>query len=171
MAPDSSGVTRLFLAVWPPDDVLDQLSEVPQPRDQGVRWVRREQRHITLRFFGPADPDVVAATIARTELHGATARLGPAFDILSERSLVVPVIGLDHLADAVRRSTRLLGTPPDRRFVGHLTVARLRRGARPYRAVGQRFDAAFDVGEIAMVASTLQPDGAEYETLATWPVR
>jgi 2'-5' RNA ligase len=37
--------------------------------------------------------------------------------------------------------------------------------------VGQRFDAAFDVGEIAMVASTLQPDGAEYETLATWPVR
>ena len=36
--------------------------------------------------------------------------------------------------------------------------------------LGARFDATFDVDEIALVHSRLHPDGARYDTLETWPL-
>lgn len=167
-------MTRLFVAVWPPDDVLDDLADVERPRDQGVKWVPRENLHLTLRFLGDADVDEVIERIDRavadTPLPATTVRIGPAFDLLGERSLIVPAAGLDDLAAATHRALRGLGNERERpRFVGHLTVARLARRARPQRAAGLRFEAAFDIDEIALVASTLRETGAQYETLATWP--
>jgi len=65
-----------------------------------------------------------------------------------------------------------LGSEPERkRFQGHITVARLARNARPRRSAGRRFDATFDVNEVALVASTLHDTGAVYDTVATWPAR
>jgi len=165
-------VTRLFVAVWPPAGVLDALGDIERPKDQGVKWVPRQNLHLTLRFLGDADADAVVARLSGIELPAATVTLGPAFDLLTERSLLVPAAGLDELAEVVRRALHGLGTEPERRrFLGHLTVARLARGARPARSAGRRFDATFEVTEIALVASTLQPTGAEYETIATWPTR
>ncbi len=164
-------MARLFVAVWPTDDVLDALADVERPRDQGVRWVPRENLHVTLRFLGDADEDEVADALAHTTWRGATARIGPAIDALSDRSLVLPVGGVDDLATTAARATDGLGSHRSRRFRGHLTVARLARRARPQRALGLRFAATFDVVEVALVASTLTPDGARYDTLATWPAR
>ena len=108
--------------------------------------------------------------LADVNLPAATAVVGPAFDLLGERSLISPVAGVDELADVVRRALRGLGTERERpRFQGHITVARLARRARPYRSAGRRFDATFDVTEVALVASTLRDTGAVYETVATWP--
>ncbi|MEM8620700.1 MAG: RNA 2',3'-cyclic phosphodiesterase [Actinomycetota bacterium] len=163
-------MTRLFVAIWPPDEVLDALADLPQPRDPGVRWIAREQRHITLRFFPDANPDAVIDALDHIELPPATAQLGPAVDVLGERSLVIPVGGLDDLAAVVDRATRC-DAPSRRRFVGHLTVARLNRRARPQRSVGMRFAATFTVARVALVHSDLQPTGAVYETIATWPTR
>jgi 2'-5' RNA ligase len=85
---------------------------------------------------------------------------------------VVPVRGVDELAASVAAATKGLGSHRERRhFHGHITLARLSRRARPARALGLRFDATFDVDEIALVASTLTPDGARYDTIATWPAR
>lgn len=165
-------MSRLFVAVWPPGEVLAALSDVERPRDQGVKWVQPENLHLTLRFLGDADEDEVAERLADTDLPAADVSLGPAFDVWWERALVVPAAGLDQLAAAVHRATRGLGThAPRRPFAGHLTVARLARRARPQRAAGLRFAARFDVEEVALVASTLRDTGAEYETLGTWPVR
>jgi 2'-5' RNA ligase len=165
-------VTRLFVAAWPSDDVLDLLASAERPRDQGVAWVPEENLHVTLRFLGDADADEVIARLDRTDLPHATAVIGPAIDVMGERALVLPVAGVDELAAVVHRALRGLGTEPERRrFVGHLTVARLRRGARPDRSVGRRFDATFTVDDVALVASTLTPDGPVYETVATWPTR
>ena len=164
----TTSVTRLFVAIWPPDPVLDSLADLPQPRDPGVRWVEREQRHITLRFFRDADPTAVIDALDHVELPAATAQLGPAIDVLGERSLVIPVAGVDDLAAVVERATRR-DAPSRRRFVGHLTIARLARRARPQRSVGTRFAATFTVDRVALVHSDLQPSGAVYETIATWP--
>ena len=161
---------RLFVAVWPPDDVLDRLHDHERPRDQGVRWLPVENLHVTLRFLGDADVDEVADALDQVQFPAATARLGPAIDVLAERSLVLPVTGVDDLAQVVRSATSALGTERDRRrFVGHLTVARLARRARPSRSAGRPFDARFDVTDVALVASTLTDTGAVYETVATWP--
>ncbi|MEO1055750.1 MAG: RNA 2',3'-cyclic phosphodiesterase [Actinomycetota bacterium] len=161
-------MARLFVAIWPPDHVLDALGDLAQPRDQGVRWVDREKRHITLRFFRNADPDAIVDALDHVELPSAMAQLGPSIDVLSERSLVVPVRGIDDLAAVIGQATRGEDAPR-RRFYGHLTVARLARRARPHRSVGVRFSASFDVARVALVHSDLRPNGAVYETLAEWP--
>jgi len=165
-------MTRLFVAIWPPDDVLDRLADVERPKDQGVKWVSQENLHITLRFLGDADETEVAERLDEVLLPAATAVVGPAFDLLGERSLISPVAGVDDLAGVVQHAVRGLGTEPERRrFQGHITVARLARNARPRRSAGRRFDATFDVTEVALVASTLRDTGAVYDTVATWPTR
>ena len=165
-------MTRLFVAVWPPDDVLDRLADVERPKDQGVKWVPQESLHITLRFLGDADIDEVSARLDEVHFPAATAVVGPAFDLLGERSLISPVAGVDELAAVVQQALRGLGTEPERRrFQGHITVARLARRARPNRSAGRRFDATFEVTEVALVASTLTEAGAVYDTVAIWPTR
>ncbi len=162
--------SRLFVAVWPPAHVIEAMSDVEQPKDQGVRWVPMENRHITLHYLGEADPSQVTAALDQVALPAATVHLGPAFDALAEHSLVVPAAGIDELAAVVSHAVGPLGSfRSKRRLFGHLTVARLGRRARPVRSIGRRFDAEFDVDEVALVGSTLHPAGAVYETIATWP--
>ncbi len=165
-------MSRLFVAIWPPDDVLDRFADIERPKDPGVKWVPQENLHITLRFLGDADVDEVSDRLDQVLLPTATAVLGPAFDLLGERSLITPVAGVDELATVVRQAVRGLGTERERtRFQGHITVARLARHARPSRSAGRQFDASFEVEEIALVESTLRDTGAIYETVGTWPAR
>lgn len=165
-------MSRLFVAIWPPDDVLERFADIERPKDPGVKWVPQENLHITLRFLGDADVDDVSDRLDQTLLPAATAVLGPAFDLLGERSLITPVAGVDELAAVVQQAVRGFGTERERkRFQGHVTVARLARRARPSRSAGRTFDASFDVEEVALVESTLRDTGAVYETVGTWPTR
>jgi 2'-5' RNA ligase len=165
-------MSRLFVAIWPPDDVLERFAHIERPKDPGVKWVPQENLHITLRFLGDADVNDVSDRLDQTLLPAATAVLGPAFDLLGERSLITPVAGVDELAAVVQRAVRGLGTERERkRFQGHVTVARLARRARPSRSAGRAFAASFDVEEVALVESTLRDTGAVYETVGTWPTR
>ncbi len=165
-------MTRLFVAIWPPEDLLERFADIERPKDPGVRWLPQENLHITLRLLGDADIDEVSDRLDQVLLPAATAVLGPTFDLLGERSLVTPVAGVDELAGVVRDAVRGLGTERERRrFQGHITVARLARNARPRRSAGRAFDASFEVEEVALVASTLTEAGAVYETVDSWRTR
>jgi 2'-5' RNA ligase len=161
---------RLFVAVWPPDEVAAELAALHRKDQRGVRFVRPENWHITLRFLGEARVDEVVAALDGVELAPARARLGPAVDVLEERALVVPVAGVDAIARTVIDATRDIGARPPKRFVGHLTVARVKARAPMPRALGSLITAEFDIEEVALVQSRLHPDGARYETVHTWPV-
>jgi 2'-5' RNA ligase len=171
-------VARLFVAVWPSEDVEAEVRSLPRKGQDGARFLRPETWHVTLRFVGEADPGAVAdaidAAVAVRPLPGADLRFGPAVDLLGERQLVVPVHGADDLAAAVVAATGALGEPPPRRrFVGHLTVARLqprRPGFRMPAALGAPIQAEQVVEHVALVESRLHPEGPEYTTLHTWPV-
>lgn len=163
-------MARLFVAVWPPEEVVAELTSVHRKDQRGVRFVPPENWHITMRFLGEAHAGEAMGALDGTIYGPARARLGPAVDVLDQRALIVPVDGLDALARTVRRCTKDIGEPPRKRFVGHLTMARIKRRAQMPRALGGLVSAAFDVGEIALVQSRLDPDGARYETLRTWPV-
>lgn len=158
-------MTRLFVAVWPPEPVAAALAALDVRPEPGVRPVAPENWHVTLRFLGDTDPDTVIERLAGADLPPACAVLGPAVERLGRNALVVPVSGVDELAAKIRETTADLGQPAQPRFRGHLTVARTRRDA-PSAAIGTPFDAAFDVGEIALVDSRLTPDGARYTTRA-----
>jgi 2'-5' RNA ligase len=163
-------MARLFLAVWPPDHVVDALRALRRKDRRGVRFIPPDRWHVTLRFLGDALADDVAAAMDDVPA-AATARLGPAVDVVGERVLAIPVVGLDDLAETVTRRTRDLGErPPRRRFRGHLTIARIKPYADLAPTIGALVEAAFEVKEVALVQSRLEPDGARYETLETWTV-
>jgi 2'-5' RNA ligase len=163
-------MARLFVAVWPTPDVIEALCALRRKDERGVRFVRPENWHITLRFLGEAHPADVAERLDAVGLDAGTARLGPAIDLLGGHSVIVPTTGMLRIAEQVVGATTGLGTAPQRRrYVGHLTLARMRKGARAPQVTGQPFDRSFDVTEIALVQSRLKESGAEYETLATWP--
>lgn len=163
-------MARLFVAVRPPDAVLDRIAALDRPDEKGVRYTTRDQWHITLRFLGEADEQVAREAFAGIEGRSARAVLGPRVSRLGRSVIVVPVAGLDDLAATVAAATADVGEPPDPRpYTGHLTLARLkRRGA--CRIAGAPFDDAFTVVEIELLRSELRAEGARYEVLATAPV-
>ena len=163
-------MARLFIAVWPPEEVVAELMALHRKDQRGVRFVHPDNWHITLRFFGNANAEEVLGALERVTLPAAHARLGPAVDVISERVLVVPVDGLGALAEVVTEHTHGIGERPPKRFVGHLTVARVKSHVPMPRALGALVSAAFDVDEIALVQSRLDPERARYETIETWPV-
>ena len=151
------GVPRLFVAVWPPDDIVAALADMPRPDIDGLRWTRPERLHVTLRFLGECDEALAVAALGSASLAPEPVRvtLGPALTRLGRSVVVVPARGVDALAAAVTKATRHLGQPPPkRRFTGHMTVARFRRDPPP----GQwpptelpTLDAAFTASEITLV--------------------
>jgi RNA 2',3'-cyclic 3'-phosphodiesterase len=175
----------MFVAVWPDDATRKRLSLLELGTVQGVRPVRPGRWHITLRFLGEVEEDLVPALVdalgdaaesmaapLRCEVGPGTAWFG------GERVLQIPVAGLDEGAEAVRRATLPLVPDSDHGeapFTGHLTVARSkqRRLDASVRAAlaGVPFAASFDVSSFDLVASLLSSEGPRYTTLARVPLR
>ena len=164
---------RLFVAVWPPPEVLDALARLDRPAAPGVRWTRRESRHVTLWFLGEVDdPTPVAAALDAAPLVPAEAVVGPRVTSFGREVLVVPVAGLDRLATAVGEAPAVRraadGGPP---FRGHITLARARRGGDVRSLRGTRVAARFPVGEVTLVRSTPGAGGLRYDVLHARPLR
>ena len=143
---------RLFVAVWPPDDVIRALAAMARPAAVGVRWTEPERVHVTLRFLGDCDEAGAADVLRSARLPAARVILGPAVERLGRGVLVVPAHGLEELAASVIAVTRHLGLPPpERAFRGHLTVGRFKREPPP--GYEQPLAASFDATEVALVRS------------------
>ncbi|HKY14839.1 MAG TPA: RNA 2',3'-cyclic phosphodiesterase [Microthrixaceae bacterium] len=163
----SASAERLFVAIWPPADVVAAIERLPRPEREGVRWVTPAQWHVTLRFFGRAEPAPVIEALADLDPTGTQVRLGPAVETLGRDVVTIPVAGLDDLAWAVQRATRSLGRPPEhRRFRGHLTLARVRGGVSS-GVEGRGIEATFPVREVTLVASSLSSSGPTYRVVST----
>ena len=167
-------MARLFVCVWPDDAVAETLAALVRKDRPGVRFVPEENWHVTLRFLGRADTGAVAEALADVRVAPTQVAVGPVVELLSDHSIVVHADGLGDWAAAVNRATRGLGEAPIRkRFVGHITLARLSGAMRRGRAelpsvVGTPIATSFTATELALVASHLEPRGARYETLATF---
>lgn len=158
---------RLFVAVWPPETLVDDLAGLPRPSAPGVSWTKPHRLHITLRFLGECDQDEALSTLKGTSFPAARATLGPTPEHLGKGVIVLPAAGVDELAAAVTDATRFVGDPPpDHPFIGHLTVARFRR--RPPPVDWPRLDESFDVSAISLVESTTWGD---YADVATFPLQ
>jgi 2'-5' RNA ligase len=145
---------RLFVGVWPTEEVCDAIAALP--RRAGVRWTRREQWHVTLRFLGEVDDPTEWSERIRTvaaQHPSRTITLGPKTTMLGRENLVVPAAGVDDVAAA-------LGAE---KFRGHLTLSR--RATRDL--AGDPFTASWHATEIALIRSHLGRGPAVYETIAT----
>jgi RNA 2',3'-cyclic 3'-phosphodiesterase len=180
---------RGFVAVVPPEDVLDTIAARLGPvRDayDDLRWSRREQWHLTLRFLG-AVPDVdelIAAlrdTLRPVSPVDALALGGAGAFPNARRASVVwfgvrdGADGLARVAAAVEAACVAAGfTSEPRPFRAHLTVARVRRPrdvGSALAALGEGpVGAPWPVTEVVVVSSETRPTGAVYEEIARIPL-
>ena len=176
---------RLFVAVpVPPHAGLEDVQRALGPRERGVKAVRLDQAHVTLKFLGHVPDERVdavrlaaGAALAGIPAHeGAVAGVG-AFP--SARSARVVWAGihetrLTDLAAAMDDAFEPLGFERERRaFRAHLTLARLdpprdvTRVLEPFR---ERAFGPVPVREVVLFRSVLSPKGAEYTPLQVWPL-
>jgi 2'-5' RNA ligase len=174
----------MFVAVWPDDATRRRLSGLDLGTAQGLRAVEPAQWHVTLRFLGEVDGDLVPVLVDALG-HAAAHVVGPVRCILGPATtwfsgakvLQIPVAGLDRAAEAVREATVPFvpdPTPGRVAFAGHLTIARV-KGRRPDPSAradvaSLPFSAEFAVKSLALVSSHLSPEGPRYSTLARLPL-
>ena len=152
----------MFVALWPPDDVVRELASMPRPAVDGLRWTKPERLHVTLRFLGECDEAEAAAALRRVSFAPTLVTLGPTMQRLGRSVVMIPARGVDDLAAAVTEATSHLSQPPSkRRFTGHMTVARFRRDPSPSQWPPEdlpTLDASFTASEVALVR--VEPSGA-----------
>ena len=186
---------RLFIAVDLPEAVREALGRLQSDlrrRDlSGLRWVRPEGIHLTLKFLGetpagrvtPIREALAAATGGRQALRLMLGSLGTFGNRRGPRVLWLDIEGdvsrLRELQAALEKALAGLGFPPEeRKFSAHLTLARVSQPAPPGTAerISQALErvtpprAEFAAREIVLMRSKLQPGGAVYDCLATFPL-
>lgn len=187
---------RLFIAVTIPEEVKAKIAEAQSELrralpERSVRWTKREQFHLTLRFLGNVDaPRVEALEEAlRAACRGFSALRLSARGIGFFPDLRFPRVAwvrvsdqanqLARLQQAVEVSTREF-TPeePGEAFTGHVTLARIKRIRRPEaEALGktaagmaERRFGEWTAYKVELMRSELSPKGALHTSLAAIPL-
>lgn len=197
---------RAFLAIELSEDIRTQIARVQQdlklslarqlPRTVRISWVHAASIHLTIKFLGDMDEQVIESLREALEeaLQDQRAisipleRLGAFPSLPAPRVLWVGASvrweegdEAKHLADlhrTVEARCESVGVGSDNRPLSpHLTVARIKSGAR---AFGDAFAAskfldrplalpALSVKAVALMKSDLKPTGSVYTKL--WDVR
>ena len=165
---------RMFVAVQPPEQVLEDLAGFVEPRrdvDSPLRWSRPEQWHITLAFLpSVADHklDGLVERLAETaagrprfglQLAGAGAFPNPARARVLWAGLAGDLTELSHLAGNLRSAAGRSGTQVEGgEFQPHLTLARLGRPldvTRWLRVFALYASTGWQVSEVVLFSSQL----------------
>jgi RNA 2',3'-cyclic 3'-phosphodiesterase len=183
---------RLFVAILPPSEALDELAAAVAPLRQeapDLRWAGRQQWHLTLAFLGEVDERVLPELTTRLE---RAASRHPAQELAfagggafpSARRARVLWSGfradgraLAALAASVAAGARRAGAPPPdegRKYHPHLTLAHCRRPADVSGLVGSLGDFAgtsWTAQSVALMRSHLGSGPPRHEELGAWPLR
>jgi 2'-5' RNA ligase len=183
---------RLFVAVTPPEEALEDLADYLEPRQAAgaaLRWTDPHQWHITVAFM-PTVPERALDPLTE-RLAEAAARRGPlrmrvtgagAFpNPYAARVLFAGVTEetghLGTLASGIRSACSAAGAAPQGGpFHPHVTLARFGRpteATRWLRVLGPYSGPAWDAGDLTLVQSHLGEGRGRrprYEELARLPL-
>ena len=174
---------RLFTGVEIPSDIGEALSML-RGGLPGARWITPENYHLTLRFIGDVD-DVIAQEVASLlgrvrrgafELHleGLTS-----FGGRKPRAVVATVAPAQPLLEVQAEHERLMqriGLEPEgRKYIPHVTLARLRESTSlqvaDYLAARGLFrTAAFPVSRFVLFSARASFGGGPYVIEASYPL-
>lgn len=176
-------MTRLFIAIDLPGEIKDRLmpfcSGVP-----GVKWVKREQMHLTVRFIGETDTEALKAitgALGGIKLPGFVMRLEGLGRFPPNGRVNVLWAGVKAPSDLLvlqEEIERVLLSCdvalPQHSFSAHITLARLKApppldSLQRYLArEGELRTADFRVSAFGLYASQLTPNGSVYRRLASY---
>jgi RNA 2',3'-cyclic 3'-phosphodiesterase len=165
--------------------MLDQMQQALRPAGAEVAWVAIPSIHLTLKFLGEVDPEIIprldeALETASASESGFELKLGGLGCFPSQRNPRVIWCGLAGDAEALSRLQQKVeevcnrfGFPPgDREFKPHLTLGRV-KGKRNLQALvdcikmGSGLERSFKADHFNIYRSILKPKGAEYSVLKT----
>lgn len=182
---------RAFLAIVPPRAVREAIEKVRDPlRDlaPGGRWVHPSLWHLTLKFLGEVEDDLVPAV---SDLVGAAVADIDAFDMALGGTGLFPSpdrprvlwVGctqgaepFTQIAELVDEALDGLGfEPEDKLAKPHMTIARFRSpheaGELPaHIGPGEAID-SFVVEEVVLMKSVLRPRGPDYTVVDKLPLK
>ncbi len=173
----------------PVRDLVVRVQEALRRADAHVKWVERENLHLTLKFLGDLDEDRVASLGDRLTAEAARwkkmalvyAGIGTFPERGAPRVVWAGATGdlsrLAGLAAAVERHAEEAGVPPERHpFVAHLTIGRVksdRNARRLLSAIEAQRQVPLgrdDVASFELLRSTLTSDGPIYEVVESYPL-
>lgn len=169
---------RLFVALELPEEPVDALVAW-RPVDAALRPVPRAALHVTLAFLGarePGDVGPIARAMREAARPARALSLGAARWLPPRRARVLAVDVADGGEDGALAALQaeltagltaaLDWTPERRRFLAHVTVARVRSGAvPPTLALDAPPAVGFAATAVTLFRSLLSPHGARYEAL------
>jgi len=183
---------RMFVAVVPPEEALEDLASFVAPRQEaepGFRWTVPEQWHVTLAFLADvADRQLddllerLGRAAARRTTFPVTLAGGGAFPNASRAKVVFAGVETDHvevsrLATGTRAAAAKAGIEVDGgRFHPHVTLARTGRpveATRWIRVLDAYHGPTWEAREVALVQSHLGEGPRRrprYETVRTFPL-
>ncbi len=190
----TSPMIRAFLAIDPPPPVLQHIvslqDALKKSLPQGVRWVRPDGIHLTLKFLGNLFPSnqsdiesILPEIVGRHRVFDLTAcRVGVFPGPAKPRIIWVGITGetavLSSLQEDIEAALETIGFSRENRpFRAHLTLGRIRdprsvaAGAERMIAGGRVFETSpFTVERVLFIKSDLTPKGAIYTPLMSFPL-
>lgn len=175
---------RLFTALEIPTLVAGDLASL-RGGLPGARWIDAENYHITLRFIGDVD-DAMAHDVEHTLDAIRRSPLSVALDQLTSfggdkpRAIVVRAranSALNELQAEQERLLRRIGVPPEpRKFLPHVTLARLRGASSSSVAAylgtrGYFPPLRFEATQFVLYSSRNSVGGGPYIVEAEYPLR
>jgi 2'-5' RNA ligase len=186
---------RLFVACELPGEAREALAAVQrllqEQGAEGLRWVRPEGIHLTLKFLGDVPArrlEAIERALARAvrEPFRLSVRLSQLGSFGGSTGLRVVWLGLEgevealaRLAAQVEGALEPMGFPRERRpFAAHLTLARVKESASPQdrrrlfelvRSLELPPLPGATLQAVSLMQSTLEPGGARYQRLARFP--
>ena len=182
---------RTFIAVEldvPTKEAVSRLVRQLAATITGVRWVKPENIHITIRFLGETPPDTCAKVerilqdVAReTAPFSVTlSGLGAFPGFRRPRVLWIGVENgreeLKRLYSGIEKKLKGIGIPTGgRSYTPHITIGRLRHPKGSEKLAGlarkSRLDSNFAVDKIVFIESKLGPGGAVHKALYEAPLK
>lgn len=183
---------RAFIAIELPEQIRADLGKIQDELKQAqadVKWVKPENIHLTLKFLGDIEQDLIKKIEAiLNQISSKNTSFGLDLDNLGAFPKLqyprVIWVGLSNdqrvieIAKNLEKELIRIGLPPESRpFSSHITLGRVRSGSNR-KALIERLEALnkksssrlkFEVLNLTLFKSTLTPQGPIYEPLLQAP--
>jgi RNA 2',3'-cyclic 3'-phosphodiesterase len=174
---------RLFTGIEIPSDIAQSLATL-RGGLPGARWIDPENYHVTLRFIGDVDDTIareVVSLLGRVRRRSFELRAEDlkSFGGRTPRAVVATLTQTQPLMELQAEHERLMqrvGLEPEgRKYIPHVTVARLResssRQVADYLALRAPFrSAAFKVSRFVLFSARTSVGGGPYVVEAGYPL-
>ncbi len=184
---------RTFIAIELPDNIIDAIGNMQKKIGRyglKMRWIRPENIHITLKFLGDIDPEMIQSIESCLKKTG---KENNPIQLLSRGIGVFPGLkrprvlwaGIDGDTDILKKLQQSLddllstiGIAKEKRpFKGHLTIGRFKGQADSKKLISviktfSTFETdPFFAEALTLYQSNLKPSGAVYSKLAVIPLK